>query len=225
MIDAAQLDVQARVDLYLSKRMSEEETASFEAYMLEHPEVLDDVDIARRLKLGLATLRSKGELPGLLANPTVSTRPRFLAMAASVLLVASLGAWYLVHRGIATSPILGASLEAFAAELRPSAGNTELIFVRTRAGELRQLEVPARPSLVMLRFLPGIPGTDSAYQVELLRDADSEDPVALQRLDQLHVDADGYVSIYFDAHAAGRGLYRMRLSSMGASEEYLLELK
>ena len=108
MIDSVQIVSQGMVDRYLAGQLSAEEIAEFETYMLEHPEFLDEIDVARRLKLGLKSLREKGEIEGLVDGTSAAMRNRYFAMAASVLVAVGLGTWYLAQRGGDTSAVLAA---------------------------------------------------------------------------------------------------------------------
>jgi hypothetical protein len=217
MMDSARMELQARVDRYLAGHMSADETAAFEIYMLDHPEILDDVDVARRLKHGLASLRTKGELEGLVRGGSLAVRQRYLAIAASVLAVLGLASWYLAGRVTDPGILVAASLGELGAGDDPNAILGEVLLVRTRSGG--QAEVSLAPKgLYQLRFM--VDAAPGALEAVLNRQDAKGD--ALQRIDGLRPDPDGLVSVYFDAAAAGRGRYLLeieRRSSTGSIEE------
>src|ERR1051325_3537723 len=114
MMDPAQILSQRMVDRYCAGQVSPEEAAEFEAYLLDHPELLDDIDVTRRLKLGLGSLRAKGELPGLVDGSVRTPRNRYLAIAASILVAAGV-AWFFSNRTETAAPVLAATLDGFRA--------------------------------------------------------------------------------------------------------------
>jgi len=227
MMDAGRMELQTRVDRYLADQMSAEESAAFETYMLEHPEILDDVAVARRLKLGLSTLRSQGELDALVKGGASATRNRFLALAASVLAAVGLTSWYLAERSPSAGALIATSISQLKSGVGPDAILGEVILARTRSGE--QPEAVLTPSgLYQLRILADQTQGGGEFDIELARSFPDGDPIRLQGL---RSDADGLVSLYFDAQAAGPGSYVLALeqrNSAGGRErlaEYRLEVK
>jgi hypothetical protein len=90
-MDRDALQRELLVERYVSGRLSEAETESFEAYLVEHPEVVDEVEAAEGIRAGLRELRRIGQLPRLLQ---VGDRQPWLlryAVAASIVAAASLG--------------------------------------------------------------------------------------------------------------------------------------
>ena len=228
MIDSAQVLSQRMVDRYCAGQLSPEETAEFEAYLLDHPELLNDVEVTRRLKLGLGSLRTKGELPSLVAG-SPSRRNPFLAIAASVLLAAGLG-WYFLQRGEVSSPVFASSLEAFRADLRAPDAIVEVMLIRARSGEPVELEVPTTPHLYKVRVVTAMAAADVRYDIELRREPPAGGAsVLIQRANDVRPDPDGMLSIYLDPRAAGAGTYLVRVLGLGAAHgttgEFSLTLK
>src|SRR5215831_10746817 len=87
MIDHARVLEQQFAERYVAGQLTPEDAREFEETMLEHAEVLEQVELARTIKLGLRTLRAKGELDSLVrANP--GNRAWWFSLAAAVTLCA-----------------------------------------------------------------------------------------------------------------------------------------
>jgi len=228
MIDSAQIVSQGMVARYLAGQLSAEEIAEFETYMLEHPELLDEIDVARRLKLGLKSLREKGEIEGLVNGNAAAMRNRYFAMAASVLVAVGLGSWYMAQRGGDTSPLLAASIEGFG-DIGSSALVDDIMLVHNRLGDSNPLEIPTTSKLFRLQILTQHSSPDASFDAQLLRRVAGQAPVPMRRLEYLLPDTDGIVALYFDPRAAGPGTYLVRLEGRSPNEgeayEYRLELK
>jgi len=228
MMDPAQILSQRMVDRYCAGQLSAEETAEFEAYLLDHPELLDDVEVTRRLKLGLGSLRAKGELPGLVDGSAGASRNRLLAIAASVVVAAGI-AWYFSQRTPVPPPIFAASLEGFAGDLRAPGAIADVMLIRSRSGESLTLEIPPQPRLYQVRIVADTSANDSRFDIELRRESRAGAPILVQRAVDVRPDPDGLLSVYLDPRAAGAGSYLLRVlghgGAQGSSSEYELTLK
>jgi hypothetical protein len=213
---------------YLAGQLSAEEVAEFETYMLEHPEFLDEIDVARRLKLGLKSLREKGEIEGLVSGNAAAMRNRYFAMAASVLVAVGLGSWFLAQRGADASAMLAASIEGFG-KVGSTALIDDIMLVQNRASDSNPLEIPPTPTLFRLQIITKHSSPGVSFDAQLLRGIAGQAPVPLRRLENLRPDADGIVALYLDPRAAGPGTYLVRLESRppteGEAYEYRLDLK
>ena len=92
---------------YLAEQLDEAEREAFEAYYLQHPDVLRDMEAAARLKTGLAQLRDAGELVQLLKPQPWYRDQRYLAAAAVAAIAVGVGLYGL--RSPARQPVLVAS--------------------------------------------------------------------------------------------------------------------
>src|SRR4026208_2063020 len=95
---------------YLADRLTDDEREAFEAYYLEHPDVVQELEAAARFKVGLMKLRDTGELPKLLQRDQRLQCPYFAAAAAVAALV--IGAFVIIDRTPERHPILAATVEA-----------------------------------------------------------------------------------------------------------------
>ena len=229
MIDPAQILSQRMVDRYCAGQLSPEETAEFEAYLLDHPELLDDIEVTRRLKLGLGALRAKGELPGLVNGGAGLSRNRILAIAASVIMGAGI-AWYFSRTPAVAPPILAATLDEFRGELRAPGAVAEVMLIRSRSGERMEFEIPQAPHLYRVRIVADTRSADSRFDIELRREsATGGSPALVQRALNVRPESDGMLSVYLDPRAAGAGSYLLRVlghgGAQGSSGEYELTLK
>lgn len=229
MMDPAQILSQRMVERYCAGQLSPEETAEFEAYLLDHPELHDEIDITRRLKLGLGSLRAKGELPGLVDGSTRAGRNRYLAIAASVLVAAAV-AWFVSQRADVAPPILATTLDAFRMELRRPDAIAEVMLIRSRSAEPVTLEISPATRLFKVRIVADTRAVDSRFDVELRRQpAGPGVATVVQRAVDVRPHPDGMLSVYLDPAAAGAGSYILRVlghgGAQGYSGEYELALK
>jgi hypothetical protein len=229
MIDPAQILSQRMVDRYCAGQLSPEETAEFEAYLLDHPELLDDIEVTRRLKLGLGSLRAKGELPGLVGGKAGMSRNRMVAIAASVIVGAGI-AWYFSRTAAVAPPILAATVDGFRGELHAPDAIAEVMLIRSRSGDRVELEIPPVPRLYKVRIVADTRNADSRFDIELRREsASGGSPVLVQRAVDVRPESDGMLSVYLDPRAAGAGSYLLRVlghgSAQGSTGEYELTLK
>ncbi len=224
MIDPARMDRSRMVDRYLAHELSAEEVAAFEEFLLEHPETQAEIDAARRMKLGLARLREKGELQALVAGGSRWSGAR-LALAASVVLAVAVGTLYLAR----TPTMLAVSLDAFAAKQssRPAA---EVTFVRTRDAARQVIQTPAEGQLLALSIHTDMHGPETTFEVRIAREGEEEPKELLAELEDLRSDSET-LSVYFDARAAGAGDYRITVDYIKAgleryhTDEYLLTVR
>ena len=77
MIDRGRALEQQWAERYVAGQLTPDEVREFEEAMLEHPEVLEQVELARTVKLGLKTLRERGELDSVIRARALalSTQP------------------------------------------------------------------------------------------------------------------------------------------------------
>ncbi len=194
---------------YLARQLSPAEELEFEEYLLEHPEALDQLDSTRRIKLGLSTLRDRGELSGLVHGRKSWLRAGPLAAAAAIATVAFLGVYQFAWRGT-DGPVLSASLQEFAASLRDRPLLGELSLVRTRdPGTHMELVVPPDSGLLALRITPDAPDGVDTFDL-ILRRKGAEDVATLPGV---RPGADGSVLVFLDADRLGTGDYSAELTA------------
>ena len=192
-MNRARLVEQQIPERYVAGQLSPEESAEFEEYILEHPEVIDQVELARHLKLGLHTLSERGTLQNIIGSKPAQDR-RWLAAAglAAMAFLIGLSAWF------RSSPelLLSASVDS-----RPIAG--EYILVRTRAAEEVTFAIPAEPAVLLVKLEAPRSTTATHYQVDLVRGTETAG-----RLDSIEAGPDGWLVVYVNPASLAPGEYR-----------------
>ncbi len=90
VLDKQYIDDHDVVERYLADQLSEPERESFEAYFLEHPEAVQEMNRTAKFKSALMDLQESGRLQPLLA--TKSAGRRTLTWVVIALLLAGLAA-------------------------------------------------------------------------------------------------------------------------------------
>ena len=215
-MDRKHIDERHMVVLYLADKLTGEERAAFESQMLEHPELVQEVEQAARLKVGLMRLQERGELDALLRRKPWHRQPRFYAWAASlVLILAALLLW--VDRS-PTQPVLVASLSAWTdASGRPLPVAASRSLLRVRGAQYdATIETTDVPAAVELRLLPEFETQPPVYRVALSYIDESGAATERGSLPGVAAGADGYVTVYVDSGALEPGQYRLSLSPADA---------
>ena len=197
---------------FLAGQLSEEESRSFEEYMLAHPEVVHELESTARLKVGLHRLDEAGELTALLKPKTPMGDMRYVALAASVAILA-LGLFFVFRNSPHQLPTLAASLGGL---VSPSGvtlrtGRAYAI-LRTRGSTYdAQIELPASPQAIELRVSPDLTAHPARYRVTLARIADDDSLSDVGTVGGLIPDPAGFVSVYVDSSKLTHGRYRLFL--------------
>jgi hypothetical protein len=205
---------------YLAGQLSPPEQEAYEQYFIRNPDAVRELEATARMKVGLASLRDKGQLDSLLQGaPTTSRRAALMAIAASVAVIAIVvGLW----RDVRVPD--GAALVASATRLvdpsgRPLAVGAIYAVMRTRATDYDAVvTLPAEPQALELRVLPE--WSAPAYDVALSRAGPSGAVVEVATVIDLQVRQDGFVNLYVDSSKLEPGLYLLGLSaSQGQASE------
>jgi hypothetical protein len=194
------------IERYLAEQLDDAEREAFEAYYLQHPEVVSDMESVARLKVGLADLRDRNELTPLLQ----SQRPpsRLLAIAAVVALLAiGVLAYFVMPR--TQQPVLVAATSS------PIAATYDILRMRGAADDA-QIELPASPQAIGLRVLPE---TEAAtYTLTVLRISGDGNLQQLASLSPLTAGEDGFVIAYLNSGELTKGRYQLVLSGDGIAD-------
>jgi hypothetical protein len=185
--------------------MDDAEVAEFEADMVDRPELAADVDVRQRIKAGLGLLEERNELAALIGKPSPSQLPRWLALAASVALVAISLWWF--QRGEPASPLL-ASREGTAAVSIPS-----IILAATR-GESAPPKIGVRPDSELIELRALVDAENSAVveaRLQRLQDAGAQD---LGRV-SAHVDSEGFLTVWLRVRGLEHGHYQLLIGTDG----------
>ncbi|HEY0686329.1 MAG TPA: hypothetical protein VGD45_28590 [Steroidobacter sp.] len=195
---------------YLADQLSDAEREAFEAYYIEDPEMVREMEATARFKNALATLADRGELPGLIQAPPERRLWQWAALAATVAVLA-VGVTYLA-RTPAPRPNMVAHVEALdipvsrTVRVERMRGGVE----RSRDQPDVEFELPAVGTAVALQIAPDFEATPPMYRVSLRRESEIDGP-ALAELDRIAAD-DGLVTVYLDRSVLDRGDYRLTVA-------------
>lgn len=206
---------------YLADQLSDTERAAFERRLIESPAVVEELEAAARLKVGLARLRESGDLQRVLASAVRWPQPHVFALAASL---AALAIGIAVWRGdySSSAPMLAASLASLVDESgrQPHIVGRHAV-LRTRVdGYDAIIERPQSPGALELRVLPDLSasrsGEEGRYRVDLarVRDDASVEPVAT--VAGLRSQEDGFVTLFASSSRLTPGKYRLTIAGEGS---------
>lgn len=211
------IDDPTRASRYLAGQLSDTESAAYEAYFAEDPDALAELEATARLKIGLQRLRRTGELPELLASPSVpgANRTWMFAMAAGIAAaVIGISVWF-PRTGPITAPVLASTASVFKDHNGHglSVMATAPLF-RTRAEKYDAvIELPATRGAIRLRVLPASTGDKGRYQASLSRIKDDNTTEHGVTLTDLQPSSDdGFVDIYADSSLLAPGRYQLVLT-------------
>ncbi len=211
-MDRQYIDDHHIVARYLADQLSEEEREAFEAYYLEHPEVVKELETTARFKAGLRELQRSGELDALIGGRPRLLNRNLLAAAAAVVAVAIGLAFYL------NRPAAGPLLAAAPAMLRMD-GDMQLAvtsthqIMRTRSTAAdATIQLPRTAQAIELEILPEIVGPAADYRVSLTRlGGDNEQQLAT--IGRLSPNENGFIEVYLDSRALEPGSYALKLTN------------
>lgn len=205
---------------YLADQLSEPERVEFEKRLIESPAVVEELEAAARLKVGLFSLRRSDDLQRVLSSAVPWFRPHVVALAASL---AVLAIGIVVWRGDSpsASSVLAASLTSLVDEsgAQPSIVGRHAV-LRTRVdGYDAIIERSPSPGVLEVRVLPDVSATRSGeevrYRVELARVRDDATLEAVATVTGLKSDQDGFVTVFASASHLTPGRYRLTIASDG----------
>ena len=199
---------------YLADRLSDAEREAFEAYYLEHPDVVQDMEAVARLKVGLARLQDSGELGQVLAAPRLP-RYYYVAAAAAVVVAAVALLFLYMREPLQQRPMLAANaaalLDGSGAPVTVAA--TQFV-LRTRSTATYDVEINIAdsPQAIELRILPEVEAQPARYRVEISSVATGSEPQNLAAVHDLVPNADGFVPVYLDPSRLAAGKYVLTIA-------------
>lgn len=217
-MDRKYIDDNHVVARYLADQLSDAEREAFEAYYLAHPQVVQEMEAAARLKVGLAQLKQSGELDSLLRHKPWFRQERYLAFAASVAIVV-LGAFLFIHRGPTSQPALAASAAVLVDRLGdplPTLGTFTILRTRSASYDA-EIELPATAQSIALRVLPESEAQPALYRVSLLSVARDNTTHEVAAIGQLSPDAGGFVPVYLNSARLAAGRYELVIQGDSAT--------
>lgn len=227
-MDATQMDAEHVIVPYLAGRLPADESDAFEQYVSENPGTCAEIEQTLKFKEGLARLRERGELDGLLRAPA-SRRWVPYAAAASVALATVAGLLWLQLRSAAPAILFHAPSELAARLHQPVTIRGSYVLARTRGSAgVTDMALPSLPGAIELRIVPSGASSDVHYSVSL---RPLQGAAAPAKIEAAPVAADGYVTIYVDSSQLTPGDYQVSLTPLvsGASpsdsDSFVIRLK
>jgi hypothetical protein len=199
---------------YLADQLSDSEREAFEAYYVEHPEIMQELEATAALKVGLMQLRDTGALDRLMKQPQLTKGQRVLAAMAAVTIVGIALATFMLPPPVPAPPLMASPsqlLDKRGAPLPIAATHT---LMRTRGSEYdAEIDLPAKPHVIELRVLPEYDSSSGRYRIALsVLDAQgaSRD---VGTIGNLGLAADGFVPVSMNSARLEPGRYRVTLST------------
>lgn len=209
-MDRQYIDDHHVVARYLADRLPDGEREAFEAYYLEHPDVVQEMEVAARFKVGLMKLRDLGELNRLVQR---EKRPQWHYLAAAAAIAAlAVGVFLVIDRTPATHPILAASIDALHGKDGPTNLWPEYAILRTRGSAVdAEILLPKLGGTIELRVLPEFSARPERYRVRLFRMSADDSLQSVAELGGLAPEPDNFVSIFVDGARLQPGQYRLAI--------------
>lgn len=211
-MDRKYIDDHHIIARYLADRLSDDERDAFEAYYLEHPEIVQEMETTARFKAGLAELQQSGEFDALVHRRPRAYNPRLFAAAAAIAAVA-VGIAFFVSRSTSVGPLLAAT----PAMLQPNDGTPLTIasthqVLRTRSTAADAIvQLPATAQAIELEILPETEAPSARYRVSFARlDGNAERQLAT--VEHLSPNENGFVEVYLDSRGVQPGRYLVELT-------------
>ena len=211
-MDRQYIDDNHIVARYLADQLSEEERVAFEAYYLEHPDVVEEMEAAARFKAGMLELQRLGELETPAKRRSASVLP-YLAVAAGIAAIA-LVIVFVADREPPTSWILAATPPIPLAKDHAglAVASTHQILRTRSSGPDAIIDLPETAQAIKLEILPEVEGVSSKYRVALVRRERGEGQL-LAEIGDLSMNDDGFVQVYLNSARLEPGMYLLNLSS------------
>lgn len=209
-MDRQYIDDHHVVARYLADQLPEPEREAFEAYYLEHPDMVREIEATARFKVGLAQLRDSGQLAALLKPTPWYARGLYLAVAAAAIVIIGM----VFYSRTATPPLMAANIAALAG---PSTiASSHVVLRRRGSGFDAEVTLPGAGAAIELRVLPEFAATDARYRISLARINDDQRE-QISAVDHLPAGDDGMVTIYLNARRIAPGDYEVTIASDRAS--------
>jgi len=209
-------DDAALANRYLADQLSDAERAAFEDELTSDPAVAREVEATARLKVGLQRLQETGELNPLVQSRPFFRRPAFLAMAASIGVLA-IGLMIVRSMPTSSEQLLAASVSALVNQSGRdlSVGESHAVFRARDVAYDAVIVLPDTPQAIELRVLPEIVAKAASYSVALLRLGDDGRTEAVAEIRGLQPGADGFLSVFADSSRLRPGRYQLTVVGEG----------
>jgi len=212
VMDRRYIDSNHLVARYLAEQLAEDEREAFEAYYVEHPEMVRELEATARFKAGLAKLQASGELDRLM-KPT----PRFgrgYQLLAAGILIAAIGLSLVFSLTNAPRTVLTASANELTTKFGSSLprGRTYTIMRLRGAQADAEIVLPASPRAIELRLTPDEGAEALRYDVTLSKLVAGQAPQEVARTADVPLGPTGHVVVYVNSGALTPGRYQLSIS-------------
>jgi hypothetical protein len=215
-MDRTYIDDNQLVARYLADQLPEHEREAFEAFYLEHPEVVAELETVARLKVGLAELQASAQLEQMSYSRAGMLR-RVTALAASVLIVVVLALWFLQAP---KAPVLAASLRSLtdvSGTLPTIAATHTLVRLRGAEHDLT-IGITQPGQAVELRVLPEIAADSGRYRASILAVSANGQTKALGSVTGLTRNEEGLITVFLEPRRLGVGQYRLTIADNASKD-------
>jgi hypothetical protein len=200
-INRQYIDDHNLVARYLANQLPDTERAAFEAYFLEHPEVLAELNRVAQLTAAVA------------GKPAANRVPWFATAAAALLaLTVVTGIW--LNRDNSQA-VVAASVDGLTSRFAATLPLAQSIRIeRTRSSSYdAEFTLPANAAAVELRVKPEKVAVPARYRVAFVPVTDNKStPPPLVVLSALEPAQDGLVSVYLNTAKLQPAVYELRIS-------------
>jgi hypothetical protein len=212
LMDRKYIDDRHIAARYLADQLSDSEREAFESYYVEHPEMMQELEVAARFKVGLMKMHEAGELGQLLKRPARFPRTLQFAAAAAVI-VAAVGISIFYMRGPSTPTLLAALPAAFVdGRGVPLPVTSTHTLLRARGnGYDAEISSAASPATTELRIRAEFEAEPPGYRVALSSIGDDGESTLLAEIGHLAATEDGFVHVYLNGPRS-TGTYTLVLS-------------
>ena len=218
-MDRQYIDNHHIIERYLADRLSDAERAEFEAYYLEHPDVVQEMETVARFKAGLMDLERAGELDALIAGRPRTGSLNYLVAAAAIAAVA-VGVTLFATRDSHLPSLLAGSptLLVTGNDRPPTIGAIQRVFRTRSTGADAEIQLPAGRQAIALEVLPESEGRSFGASLATARRV-------LATASGLTTNADGLVPIYLDSSRLEPGSYELTLTNEATLEASVFTLR
>lgn len=227
-MDRNQIEAEHVVERYLADQLAPAEAQAFEAYYIQHPSMVREIERVLRLKEGLATLRDRQQLEGLMRARRRQWAVPLSIAAALVATIIGLWTW---RSATAPSPV-AATLEELVAESKsPIPLGGKYLLVRVRGTETPvEIALPGARSALELQVLPSAGAAGAPYRLSLARLAADGDTTPAGEISGLSPGADGLVTAWLDSAQLQPGRHTVELTPERAdasapADRFVIELR
>jgi len=198
---------------YLANQLADAERVEYEALLTQSAAALAELEATARLKVGLASLRDKHEVPGLLAPPLHPIWKYLLPLAACVTaLYIGTSLWSGNHSRAAS--LISASVNSLVDDfghVLPVAATTAMYHRRGGTADA-VIELPASRGILEWRVAPPPNFRSHHFDVVLERMHDDDSLDFVGRSDGLPADCSGVVEWFADSSRLVPWRYRLTVA-------------